>query len=67
MLGHRRGNSFETGDMKDEQKDPRRPKLHFIGLGIAVGVALGVAMDNIAVGIAVGVAIGAPMFTRGGR
>ena len=51
--------------MKDEQKDPKKPKLHYMGLGVAVGVALGVALDNIAVGIAVGVAIGAAMSMRG--
>ena len=65
--GVRGGNYCEERGMKKEKKDPKRPKLHFMGVGIDVGVAHGVALDNIAVGIAVGVAIGAAMSVRGGR
>jgi len=63
----------ERKAMKDEEGEKDRPRVHFIGVGLAlgsgVGVALGVALGNIAVGIAVGVgigiALGAAMSLRG--
>jgi len=65
--GRTRKNPFGAREMSDEQKEPKGPKPHYLGLGLAVGVALGVALDNIAVGIAVGVAVGAALSMRVGR
>jgi hypothetical protein len=44
----------------------KKPRLSYIGIGVAVSVALGVALKNIGAGIAIGVAIGIAMSQVGG-